>query len=81
MTRAEIREAVIGALTQVVPDADPGTLDDGELLRDQLDIDSMDRLNFVIALAERTGLDIPESDYPALDTIAGCIDYIAAASA
>ena len=50
-------------------------------LRDQLDIDSMDFLNFVIAVNERTGIDIPESDYGALATLNGCVAYLARAGA
>jgi acyl carrier protein len=50
-------------------------------LRDQLDIDSMDFLNFVIALHERLGVDVPERDYPQLATFDGCVEYLAAAPA
>jgi acyl carrier protein len=45
-------------------------------LRDQLDIDSMDFLNFVIGIDEATGLDIPERDYPQLATLDGCVEYL-----
>ena len=50
-------------------------------LRDQLDIDSMDFLNFVIAMNERTGIEIPESDYGELATLTGCVTYLARAGA
>jgi acyl carrier protein len=46
--------------------------------RDQLDIDSMDFLNFVVALHERLHVDIPESDYPKVATLSGCVTYLAA---
>ena len=49
MTRDEIKEAVLRALSDVAPEADPATLRPDVGLRDQLDIDSMDLLNFVIA--------------------------------
>ena len=42
-------------------------LDDG--LREQLHLDSMDFLNFVIALHETMGIEIPEADYPRLFTL------------
>jgi acyl carrier protein len=38
----------------------------------------MDFLNFVIALHERTGIDIPEADYPRLSTIDAIAAYLAA---
>jgi acyl carrier protein len=46
------------------------------VLRDELDIDSMDFLNVVIALHERLGIEIPEGDYPKLATLAGCVEYL-----
>ena len=45
--------------------------------RDQLDLDSMDLLNFVIGVDEELGVDIPESDYPRLDTLDGFVAYLA----
>ena len=45
-------------------------------MREALDIDSMDFLNFVSAIHHRFGLDIPELDYPKLATLAGAIDYL-----
>ncbi|MBZ5703592.1 MAG: hypothetical protein LAN84_17305, partial [Acidobacteriia bacterium] len=44
--------------------------------RDQLDIDSMDLLNFVIALHQELHVEIPEADYPKLATLQGCVDYL-----
>jgi acyl carrier protein len=49
--------------------------------RDQLDLDSMDYLNFVIALHAALGVEIPEADYPKLATLEACVDYLAAAAA
>jgi acyl carrier protein len=36
----------------------------------------MDFLNFIIALHEATGVDIPEADYPMLETLEGCVAYL-----
>ena len=36
----------------------------------------MDFLNFVLALHERLGVDIPEADYPHLYTLDGAIAYL-----
>jgi len=46
-----------------------------------LDIDSMDFLNFVVALHEKLGVDIPETDYPQLMTLDGAIQYLSERSA
>lgn len=45
-------------------------------LRDQLELDSMDHLHFTIALHDRFGVDIPESDYAAMRCLAELARYI-----
>ena len=47
-------------------------------LRDALDINSMDFLNFVTALHHRLGIDIPEIDYPKLNTLNEAVNYLTA---
>jgi acyl carrier protein len=47
-------------------------------LQEDLELDSMDVLNVMAALSERTGVDIPEADYPRLATIGGAADYLTA---
>jgi acyl carrier protein len=76
MTPDTIREAVLRALSDIAPEADPATLKPDVELRDQLDIDSMDFLNFVIAVHEELHVDIPESDYDRLRTLDDFVDYI-----
>ena len=78
MTEDEIRDAVLQALSEVAPEADPAELEPDVPLRDQLDIDSMDFLNFVIALDKELGVAVPETDYPKLATLDGCVAYLAA---
>ncbi len=63
-------------LGEIAPEADLRRLQPHVNLRDQLDIDSMDFLNFVIALHKQFSLDIPESDYPKLTTLDGCVAYV-----
>jgi acyl carrier protein len=62
MTEAELRKSVLG---NIAPEADLGALPPDRDLRESLDIDSMDFLNFVISLHEKLGVDIPEADLPA----------------
>lgn len=77
MTREELRAQVLLALGRVVPELEPATLDPKERLREVLDIDSMDFLNFVTALHGLLGIDIPERDYGRLATLDACVDYLA----
>ncbi len=47
-------------------------------LRDQIDIDSVDFLNFVIGLHKETNIEIPDSDVAQLTTLNGCVSYLLA---
>jgi acyl carrier protein len=69
---------ILGA---IAPEADFSTLVGSDDLREALDLDSMDFLNFVIALHERTRIDIPEIDYPKLRTLDGAVLYLSARQA
>ena len=66
MNEAEIKTMVAEVLTQVAPNIDAGALDPEVAFRDQVEFDSLDFLNFVIALGERSGAEISEIDYPKL---------------
>lgn len=78
MTPDEIRIAVLRAIHRVAPEADPAAIEPDVPLRDQLDIDSMDFLKFVIGLHDSFGVDVPEKDYPKLVTVNSCVDYLTA---
>lgn len=81
MTKQEVQTAVLRLLGTIAPEADLAHLRPNEPLRDQLDIDSMDVLNFVIAIHKELHVDIPETDYPKIATLNGCVDYVAAHAA
>lgn len=81
MTDDEIREAVLRLLSQVAPEADMSTIQPDVRLRDQIDIDSMDALNFLIAVDAELRVDIPEADYPKLATLDNIVAYLSAALA
>ncbi len=78
MTRSldDLKELVLRTLGRIAPEAELDRLDPELSFRDQLDLDSMDLLNFVIALHQELGVEIPESDYPRLSTLSGCIEYL-----
>jgi acyl carrier protein len=77
MNEADIRKQVLDALAGIAPEADPGKLDPEVNLRDQLDFDSVDFLNLMLALHQRLGVDIPELDYPQLTCINSAVRYLA----
>jgi acyl carrier protein len=78
MDRAEIRKVIQEELNNIAPEIDMASVDPAADLREALDIDSMDFLNFVTTIHHRLGLDIPEVDYPKLVTLDGAIAYIEA---
>jgi len=68
-----------GGLRQIALEGDLDHLRSDRPLRDQLDIDSYDFLQLVIALHERLGVDSPEADYQRPVTLQGALDYLNAA--
>ncbi|MGE5700798.1 MAG: acyl carrier protein [Arthrospira platensis] len=80
MRESELREVMLQALADVAPEAELAALDPADDLAEQLDIDSIDFLNVVVAVHELTGIDIPERDYPKLTTLDGAVAYLAGAT-
>jgi acyl carrier protein len=78
MTQAEIRALLLAALADVAPEADLARLDPRADLREELEIDSMDLLNLAIGVHQRSGVEIPEADYPKLATLDSAVAYLAA---
>jgi acyl carrier protein len=76
VTEDEIRSAVLRALGDVAPEANLEAIDPDAGLRDQLDLDSMDVLNVMIALRDALHVDIPETDYAKLATLNGAVAYL-----
>jgi acyl carrier protein len=77
MDAQEIRKAVIAELKRIAPEIEEADLIADAPLRDQVDLDSMDWLNFLIALHKRLQVEIPESDYARLGTVEQLVAYIA----
>jgi len=72
----DLKTVILETLAEVAPEIDTSAVDPKIELREQFDLDSMDMLNFVIGLHGRLGIDIPEADYPQLDTLEGAIRYL-----
>jgi len=78
MSDIDIRKVLQEELNNIAPEIDLAGLDPAADLREAMDIDSMDFLNFITAVHHRLNIDIPEIDYPKLITLDGAITYIAA---
>lgn len=76
MNAQEAQALIIAELGNIAPEADYATLDHKSDLREALDIDSLDFLNFVAALHKKTGVNVPETDYRKLLTLEGAVKYL-----
>ncbi len=76
MNANELRALVITTLTGIAPEVDAAKLRDDLPLRRQVDLDSMDWLNFLLGLHKTLGVEIPESDYARLTTLAALLEYL-----
>jgi acyl carrier protein len=78
MNDAEIQTTVRRILAEITADAEANEIRADVRIRDQLDLDSMDFLNFLIAVDEAMHVEIPEADYPKLRTLDDIVGYLAA---
>ncbi len=76
MTKDEVKEAVKDIIATIAPDEDLDALDHGKLLRDQIELDSMDFLDIVMELRKRYGVQVPEEDYKELASLDSCAAYL-----
>ncbi len=77
MDTEQIHSAVVASLMEIAPEIDPISLEPDVEFRDQVDMDSMDMLNFVTALHRRTGIEVPDNDYLQLSSVDACVRYLA----
>jgi acyl carrier protein len=77
MTPDEARTVVAEVLGRIAPGEDLSDVEPDADLRDEIDLDSLDFLGMVEAIKERTGVDVPEEDYPKVRTLAGVVAYVA----
>ena len=75
-TQDDIRDQILSVLTTIAPEVEADDIRDDVLLRDQVDLDSMDWLNFLIGIHKRLHVDIPESDYASLRTLNDVVRYV-----
>lgn len=71
-----MRATVLAAIGEIAPEVDPAMIDPGAGLQEECDLDSMDFLRLVELLAERTGVEVPERDYPLIATLDGAVAYL-----
>jgi acyl carrier protein len=78
MTRDEVLTLMRSVLRQIAPEVNLDDVSPTESIWEALDLDSIDFLNFIAGINEKTGIEIPERDYPHLVTVDGCVAYLQA---
>ena len=78
MNQDELRKIVLATLLSIAPEVEADELRDDKPLRNQVDLDSMDWLNFLLGLHEKLAVDIPEADYAKLVTLNDVLAYLGA---
>lgn len=76
MTETEILGVLRDELQRLAPEIDFDTVDRDKPIQQEFDIDSMDFLNYVTAIHERLGVNVPEADYGKVATISDALAYL-----
>jgi acyl carrier protein len=76
MTEENIRQTIFQLLKHIAPETEPSELKADENIREALNIDSFDSLQFIVALNEVLGIEIPEQDYGKIATLKTLVNYI-----
>lgn len=75
MNVSDLQASVLAVLRRIVPVA-PADIDPEKPFRDQFEMDSLDFLNFVLALEKEHGVSIPAVRYPKCATLAGATSVL-----
>ena len=76
MNEAEIRTVALSVLKSIAPEIEEDELRDDRPLRNQVDLDSMDWLNFLLGLHRELKVEIPGADYAHLVTLNDVTAYL-----
>lgn len=80
MNKEQARQIIFEVLGEIAPEVDSAVVDDSVDLTEQLDLDSMDYLNWMLGINAQTGIDIPQRDVSQFLTIDGAVGYLMAHS-
>ena len=76
MSPQEVTAVVLATLKHIAPELEESELIADRPLRHQVDLDSMDWLNFLIGLHTARQVEIPEADYARLVTLNDLVGYL-----
>lgn len=76
MNEEEIKKTIFQMLKRIAPEMDPSALAPEENIREALNIDSFDALQFIVAISEKLNVDIPEEDYGKTGNLKSLLSYL-----
>jgi len=76
MNKEELEKIIFQLLKKIAPETNPDQLSPSENIRESLNIDSYDFLQFIVALDEKLKIEIPEEDYGKISTLGTLTDYL-----
>lgn len=77
MDRTQIQTQLLQLLADIAPEVDTQAIEPARPLRQQVDLDSADWLNFLVAVHGKLGVDIPDADAAKLSTLDKLVAYCA----
>ncbi|MGO4816878.1 acyl carrier protein [Flavobacterium sp. W22_SRS_FP1] len=76
MNEEVVKKTIFQLLKRIAPETEPSKLKPDENIRETLNIDSFDALQFIVALDEKLGIEIPEEDYGKTATLKTLLSYL-----
>ena len=79
LANAKLTELIMMGLAAIAPEADLSHLDPVRAFRDQIELDSVDFLNFALPRKNRRPRPPPAAHSPRLSSLQGCLEYLGVA--
>ena len=76
---SSLQATLLQILADIAPEVDPSAIDPGALLREQVDLDSADWLNFLTEIEQRLGVAIADTEAAHLRTLDQIVTHCARA--
>ena len=76
MNQEQIKTELLAAIGEIAPETDLAAIDPARALRQQVDLDSADWLNFLVAVHEKRGVDIPDAEAARVRTLDQLAEFV-----
>lgn len=76
MTPEQVKTEIKAIISHIAPDEDLSALTDDGVIREQINLDSMDFLDIIMELRKRHKIHVPEDDYKRFATLNSSADYL-----